>query len=68
MFSLPRTLASMSKWGVFSAVTMFLAVLLAIVFSGVQSHPAGFIEGEPPKVYLFPPKGTTFVQGMRFIC
>ncbi|KAJ7176999.1 hypothetical protein C8R46DRAFT_1246242 [Mycena filopes] len=49
--------------GTFSAVTMGIAVLLAVIFSGVQSHPAGFT-GAPPIVTTLPPAGTTFVVGM----
>lgn len=63
VFSLPRTLNQLGGLGTFSAVTMGIAVLLAIVFSGVQSHPAGFT-GDPPLVTKFPVPGTTFVAGM----
>lgn len=49
--------------GTFSAVTMGLAVLLAIIFAGVQDHPFGFIVGEDPIVTVIPAKGTTYVAG-----
>ncbi|KAJ7460949.1 transmembrane amino acid transporter protein-domain-containing protein [Mycena galericulata] len=62
--SLPRTLNQLSGLGTFSAVTMGIAVLLAIVFSGIQSEPFGYISGEPPIVSKFPIAGTTFVSGM----
>ncbi|KDQ50322.1 hypothetical protein JAAARDRAFT_42207 [Jaapia argillacea MUCL 33604] len=62
--SLPRTLNQLSGLGVFSAVTMGTAVLLAIIFSGVQDHPFGYIAGEAPIVTAWPVKGTTFVTGM----
>ncbi|KAL0946450.1 hypothetical protein HGRIS_012673 [Hohenbuehelia grisea] len=42
---------------------MGIAVLLAIIFAGIQSHPAGFT-GEPPIVSLFAVKGTSYVAGM----
>ncbi|KIY52753.1 hypothetical protein FISHEDRAFT_34664 [Fistulina hepatica ATCC 64428] len=61
--TLPRTLSQLSGLGAFSAVTMGLAVLLAIIFSGVQSHPYGYT-GEAPIVTVIPIKGTTFVSGM----
>ncbi|KAJ7491160.1 transmembrane amino acid transporter protein-domain-containing protein [Mycena latifolia] len=64
ILSLPRTLNQLSGLGTFSAVTMGLAVLLAIIFSGIQSEPFGYIDGKPPIVTKFPIKGTTFVSGM----
>ncbi|KAJ7722277.1 transmembrane amino acid transporter protein-domain-containing protein [Mycena maculata] len=62
--SLPRTLSQLSWLGTFSAITMGLAVLLAIIFSGIQSEPFGYIAGEAPIVTNFPVAGTTFVTGM----
>lgn len=62
--SLPRTLDQMGSLGVFSAVTMGIAILLCIIFAGVQSHPFGFIPGASPIVTVIPVKGTTFVSGM----
>ncbi|KAJ7702220.1 transmembrane amino acid transporter protein-domain-containing protein [Mycena rosella] len=62
--SLPRTLNQLSGLGTFSAVTMGIAVLLAIIFSGIQSEPFGYIPGESPIVTNFPVAGTTFVTGM----
>ncbi|THH12049.1 hypothetical protein EW146_g7833 [Bondarzewia mesenterica] len=61
LFSLPRTLSQLGYLATFSAVTMGLAVLLAIIFSGVQSHPFGYIVGQGPIVTAIPVKGTTFV-------
>ncbi|KDQ19048.1 hypothetical protein BOTBODRAFT_153954 [Botryobasidium botryosum FD-172 SS1] len=64
-FTLPRTLEQMSFIGIFSAVTMGLAVLLAIIFSGIQGNPFGFSEAlGAPLVTAGPPPGTTFVTGM----
>ncbi|KAF8579130.1 hypothetical protein K439DRAFT_1360222 [Ramaria rubella] len=60
--SLPRTLSQLSALGIFSAVTMGIAVILAIIFAAIQDHPFGFKEGEDPIVTLFPAKGTTFVS------
>ncbi|KAJ7043090.1 transmembrane amino acid transporter protein-domain-containing protein [Mycena alexandri] len=64
VMSLPRTLNQLGGLGVFSAVTMGIAVLLAIIFSGIQSEPFGFVDGEFPIVTKFPVAGTTFVAGM----
>lgn len=63
LISLPRTLRGLSEMGTFSAVTMGLAVLLAVIFAGVQDHPFGFIPGEDPIVTAIPVAGTTFVTG-----
>lgn len=62
--SLPRPLSQLSTLGTFSAATMGIAVLLAIVFAGVQDHPFGYVAGDEPIVHLFAPKGTTYVAGM----
>ncbi|KAJ7785436.1 hypothetical protein B0H14DRAFT_2958689 [Mycena olivaceomarginata] len=63
--SLPRTLNQLAGLGTFSAVTMGLAVLLAVIFSGIQTHPAGFTtELGAPIVTSVPVPGTTFVLGM----
>ncbi|KAJ7684567.1 transmembrane amino acid transporter protein-domain-containing protein [Mycena polygramma] len=64
VISLPRTLNTLSGMGTFSAITMGIAVLLAIIFAGIQSEPFGFVDGEPPLVTKFPVAGTTFVTGM----
>ncbi|KAJ3875357.1 transmembrane amino acid transporter protein-domain-containing protein [Lentinula edodes] len=62
--SLPRTLNQMSGLGTFSAITMGIAVLLTIIFSGVQSHPFGYIAGQEPLVTAIPIPGTSYVAGM----
>ncbi|TFK51216.1 hypothetical protein OE88DRAFT_1514559 [Heliocybe sulcata] len=62
--SLPRTLNQLSGLGTFAAITMGIAVLLAIIFSGIQAHPFGYIAGEEPLVTSIPVKGTTYVAGM----
>lgn len=59
---MPRTLNQLGGIGTFSAVTMGLAVLLAIIFVGVQQEPFGFT-GEAPIVTALPVAGTTFVSG-----
>jgi hypothetical protein len=52
--------------GTFSAVTMGIAVLLAIIFAGVQDHPFGYVAGDAPIVTVIPIKGTTFVAGSSY--
>lgn len=49
--------------GVFSAVTMGIAVLLAIIFAGIQNHPYAYIVGSEPLVTVIPVKGTSYVVG-----
>jgi hypothetical protein len=61
--SLPRTLSQLSQMGVFSAATMGLAILLSIIFAGVQKHPYGYISGQEPTITVIPVKGTTYVAG-----
>lgn len=63
IFSLPRTFSAMSWVGYFSAATMFIAVVLAMVFAGVQDHPDKF-DGTPVVFRAFPAEGTSFVDGM----
>jgi hypothetical protein len=55
VFSLPRTLGQLSGIGTFAAVTMAIAVFLAIIFSGIQEHPFGYTDAlGPPIVRLWP--------------
>ncbi|KAI1393753.1 transmembrane amino acid transporter protein-domain-containing protein [Hypoxylon trugodes] len=71
--SLPRTFSMLSKLGTASAVFTFISVILATIFAGIQSHPAGFL-AEPtadptvpfgnPIVTAIPVAGTTFVNGL----
>lgn len=63
VFSLPRTFSSLSLMGYFAAITMFIAVLLSMIFAGVQSHPYGY-NGTPVVFRAFPAEGTSFVSGM----
>ncbi|KAG6833329.1 hypothetical protein H0H87_008505 [Tephrocybe sp. NHM501043] len=63
-FTLPRTLNQMSYISFFSASTMSIAILLTMIFAGVQSHPAKYIAGSDPIVTVIPIRGTTFVSGM----
>lgn len=63
--SLPRTLEGLSGMGLFSAVTMGIAVLLAMIFAGIQDHPFGYSpELLEPIVTAIPVAGTTYVMGM----
>ncbi len=68
----------LSKLGTASAVFTFVSVLLAAIFAGVESHPAGFDPrdsyttpsgsiaiGGVPIVTALPVAGTTFVAGLN---
>lgn len=75
--SLPRTFEALSKLGAASAGFTFISVLLATIFAGIESHPAGYdprptyttaagkdaVGGDPHWTAL-PIAGTTFVAGM----
>lgn len=65
IFSLPRTFSTLSKVATFSALTTFISVLLAMIFAGIEDHPAGYSAklGEP-LITAIPVKGTTFVSGV----
>lgn len=74
--SLPRTFSGLSKLGLGSAIFTFLSVLLATIFAGIETHPAGYkpgpagfdADGNPqgdPIVTAIPIAGTTFVAGMN---
>jgi hypothetical protein len=75
--SLPRTFDMLSKLGTASAVFTFLSVLLATIFAGIQSHPAGFsatattdatgsaLPFGNPIVTAIPLASTTFVAGLN---
>lgn len=64
LFSLPRTFSHMSVVGYFSAATMFIAVVLSMVFAGIQDHPNHYEESVPVHYNLWPEEGTTYVAGM----
>ncbi|KAK0636124.1 amino acid transporter [Bombardia bombarda] len=76
--SLPRTFSMLSKLGTASAIFTFISVLLATIFAGVESHPAGYdprdsyinaagktMIGGDPIVTAIPVIGTTFVAGLN---
>ncbi|KAL4809576.1 transmembrane amino acid transporter protein-domain-containing protein [Aspergillus unguis] len=64
--SVPRTFSTLSNIATFSALATFISVLLAVIFSAIEDHPAGYSPalGEP-NVFAIPAKGTSFVSGMN---
>jgi hypothetical protein len=72
IMSLPRTLNHVSLMSIFSAACMALAILLFLVFAGIEDHPLYGYNGVYPKAgpvhtYAFPPSGTTFVAAMNAV-
>ncbi|RCK57959.1 N amino acid transport system protein [Candida viswanathii] len=67
MFSLPRTFSHMSIVGYFSAATMFVAVILAMVFAGIQDHPYGYEKEGTPVVWHAWPKNENYVNIMSAV-
>ncbi|KAK7045162.1 neutral amino acid permease [Favolaschia claudopus] len=65
LVSLPRTLNFLGGLGTFSALMMSVAILLALVFSGIQLHPEGFTPDLGDAIVrAWPVPGTSFVLGM----
>lgn len=72
VMSLPRTLNHISFMSMFSAACMGIAILLFMVFAGIEDAPLFGYNGDyptlgPVKTYAFPPKGTTFVAAMNAV-
>ncbi|KAI1306341.1 N amino acid transport system protein [Xylaria venustula] len=76
--SLPRTFNVLSHLGTGSAIFTFISVILAVIFAGIESHPAGYtlIPGTNPMtgaalpfgepiVTKIPLPSTTFVNGLN---
>lgn len=64
--SLPRTFSGLARLATVSALFTFLSVLLAMIFAGVESHPAGYDKlGTEPVILAVPKAGTTFIAGMN---
>lgn len=72
VMSLPRTLHHVSFMSMFSAVCMGLAILLFLIFAGIEDAPYYGYGGNYPqlgevKTYAFPPAGTTWVACMNAV-
>ncbi|WFD07908.1 hypothetical protein MVES1_003277 [Malassezia vespertilionis] len=70
VFSLPRTLHHVSFMSMFSAFCMGMAILLWLIFSGIQDHPMQgpkklFPDDGPVRTYARSPPGTTWVDAMN---
>lgn len=72
VISAPRTLKHVSYMSVFSAACMGIAILLFMIFAGIEKAPLMGYGGDyptlgPVKSYAFPPAGTTFVAAMNAV-
>ncbi|TGJ85306.1 hypothetical protein E0Z10_g3456 [Xylaria hypoxylon] len=76
--SLPRTFGVLSHLGTGSAIFTFISVILAVIFAGIESHPAGYsavpiidaltgkaLPSGAPIVTVIPLATTTFVNGLN---
>ncbi|KAH8166527.1 hypothetical protein CIB48_g1697 [Xylaria polymorpha] len=76
--SLPRTFGVLSHLGTGSAIFTFVSVVLAAIFAGIETHPAGYtlfpttdpltgkaLPSGVPIVTLVPLASTTFVSGLN---
>ncbi|KAI5361119.1 Putative amino acid transporter, transmembrane domain-containing protein [Septoria linicola] len=72
VMSLPRTLKHVSFMSMFSAAAMAIAILLFLVFAGIEEAPLYGYGGNYPelgevKTYAFPLPGTTWVAAMNAV-
>ncbi|KAB8238903.1 hypothetical protein ETB97_003916 [Aspergillus alliaceus] len=66
IFSLPRTFSTLSKVATFSALFTFISVMLAVIFTAIEDHPAKYTSAKgDPIVTAVPVAGTTFVSGVN---
>jgi hypothetical protein len=72
VLSIPRTLKHVSFMSMFSAACMGIAILLFLIFSGIETAPLYGYNGDYPtdgevKTMAFPAKGTTWVACMNAV-
>ncbi|KAF2767703.1 hypothetical protein EJ03DRAFT_275613 [Teratosphaeria nubilosa] len=72
VLSIPRTLNHVSFMSMFSAFFMAVAILLFLIFAGIEAAPLYGYNGNyptdgPVKTYAFPPAGTTWVACMNAV-
>jgi hypothetical protein len=72
VMSLARTLKHVSFMSMFSAACMGLAILLFLIFAGIEDAPLYGYNGNyptdgPVHTYAFPASGTTFVAAMNAV-
>ncbi|KAG9858974.1 putative amino acid transporter, partial [Aureobasidium melanogenum] len=72
IMSVPRTLKHVSFMSMFSAACMGIAILLFLIFAGIEDAPGYGYNGTYPKAgkvktYAFPPAGTTWVACLNAV-
>lgn len=72
VMSVPRTLRQVSFMSIGSSIAMGVAILLFLVFVGIENHPGyGYLgtwpKAGPVKTYAFPLPGTTWVDCMNAV-
>jgi hypothetical protein len=66
LLTLPRKLDNVALLGIVSAISMGIAILLTMIFSGIQGrNPVTLEAGTPVRITAFAPPGTTFVDGFN---
>ncbi len=64
LLTLPRKLEQLTGLGIVSALSMFISIMLVLIFTGIQGpNPAVEDFDAPVFITAFAPKGTTFVSG-----
>ena len=65
LLTLPRKLEQIASLGIISAVSMFISILLVLIFTGIQGpYPDVKHFDEPVRITAFAPAGTSFVNGV----
>jgi hypothetical protein len=72
VMSVPRTLRHVSFMSMFSAFCMAIAILLFLIFAGIEDHPLFGYYGNYPaagavRTYPFPLPGTTWINCMNAV-
>ncbi|KIW87914.1 uncharacterized protein Z519_11499 [Cladophialophora bantiana CBS 173.52] len=72
VMSIPRTLRHVSFMSMFSAACMGIAILLFLIFAGIEQHPGYSYYGDYPaagevRTYPFPLPGTTWVNCLNAV-
>lgn len=68
LLTLPRKLEQLTGLGIVSAISMFISILLVLIFTGIQgTQPAVENFSEPVHITAFAPKGTSFVNGFSAV-
>ena len=66
VLTLPRKLENVALMGIVSAISMGIAILLVLIFTGIQGRePVDFVANEPVRITAWAPEGTTFVDGFN---